>query len=473
MLRAARQSLARFIAPPTQRRAFDAAGGGRRWSTAQPFGHVGTETLTAVATIRARARHAYANDPYAFAAVESWVTALVGTGARATPSHPDRETRREITAAIGAWSEEADADGRTSWFGLQQSLARALVVDGEALAVMVDTDDGLRVRHLPIECLADEETRQLQGGGCIVAGVEFNAEGERVAYHIRPDVPSILTPPATPVRVDAADVMHVFRPLGAGQVRGLSWLAPVLLKLRELDQLTDALVVQAKVGAMFAGFLKDVNGTGAADMPFDGTIAGSIMTDGLEPGTIKVLPSGWDLTLSSPPQTQQAPQLVAAEIRAVAVGMGVPAHLVSGDLSQANYGSLRADLTAFRQRAEGIQYGLLEPALLRRVHTRAVVSLVLTGRLDAPGFEADPRPWQASEFLFPRPPWIDPQKDAVAQRELLDAGLTSRRKAAAELGWPIEDLDEEIAADRAREKALGLDFTASRNPKPEATNADA
>ncbi|MDT8858022.1 hypothetical protein RNZ50_23920 [Paracoccaceae bacterium Fryx2] len=32
----------------------------------------------------------------------------------------------------------------------------------------------------------------------------------------------------------------------------------------------------------------------------------------------------------------------------------------------------------------------------------------------------------------------------------IEAGLTSRRKAVAERGWILEDLDEEIAADPRR-----------------------
>lgn len=473
MLRRARTSLARIIAPAPLRRHFEAAGGGRRWSDARPFGHVGAETSAANGTIRARARHAVANNPYAAAAVEAWTVALIGTGARATPTHSDREARRELTAAIGEWAEVADADGRTSWFGLQAQLVRTMVVDGEALALLSDTPDGLRIRQIPIDLLADEATRELPGGGAVVNGVEFNGRGERVAYWIRPAAPSPWSPPANAERYDAADVLHIFRPIGPGQVRGVSWLAPVLLKLRDLDGLSDALLVQAKVGAMFAGFLRDVNGTGTGDMPFDGAAAGSIMVDGLEPGTVKVLPAGWDLTLSSPPQTQQPAQLISAEIRAVAVGVGVPAHLVSGDLSSANYGSLRADLVAFRQRAEAAQYAVIEPALLRRVHERAVTSLVLSGRIAAPGFEVDPRPWTAAEHLFAKWPWIDPAKDAAALRELVDGGFTSRRQAVAELGWAVEDLDEEIAADRAREAALGLTFTAAaRRTEPEAPNAD-
>ena len=42
---------------------------------------------------------------------------------------------------------------------------------------------------------------------------------------------------------------------------------------------------------------------------------------------------------------------------------------------------------------------------------------------------------------------VDPFKDTQATVAELEAGLTSRRKAVAERGWALEDLDAEIAAD--------------------------
>jgi capsid protein len=42
---------------------------------------------------------------------------------------------------------------------------------------------------------------------------------------------------------------------------------------------------------------------------------------------------------------------------------------------------------------------------------------------------------------------VDPLKDTQATVAELEAGLTSRRKAVAERGWALEDLDSEIAAD--------------------------
>jgi capsid protein len=38
------------------------------------------------------------------------------------------------------------------------------------------------------------------------------------------------------------------------------------------------------------------------------------------------------------------------------------------------------------------------------------------------------------------------------------AGLMSRKEAIAARGWDVEQVDAEIASDKAREEALGLSF---------------
>ncbi|MGA0545646.1 phage portal protein [Brevundimonas sp. VNH65] len=452
-----RASLARMIAPsqPLQVRRFESQDGG--W-TPISGGRVATDTLAVAGTMRRHARRVYGEDPHAKSAVEAWTVALIGTGARATPTHPDPDARGAITSAIDRWSESCDLDGVADWYGLQASLARAMVIDGEALATLVDTPEGLRLRQLPAELLAEEETRDLGGGAQIVAGVEFDSYGRRVAYWIRPELPTAAWAGyAAARRVSADDVIHLFRPLGAGQVRGVSWLAPILAKLSDVGDLSEAILRGFKISALHAGFIEDATNLGGA-LPYEGDQQGGVVIADMEPGTIKVVPAGKTIKFNSPQQAQQAPEFLNAELRAVAVGMGVPSHLITGDLSKTNYSSIRADLVAFRQRYEAVQYGPIAHQLLRRVHGRAVASLILSGDLDAPGFESDPRAWTAAEFLFPAPPWIDPAKDAAAYRDLIDAGLMSRTQAAAERGWSVEALDAEIAADRAREASLGLTF---------------
>ncbi len=455
--------------PRAQTRAFDAAAGGRRWPSAREyFGRHVAETTAAAPVIRARARHVTANNAYAANGVAAWESALVGAGILAASAHPDEGVRTEIDNAIDAWSRECDADGLTDLAGIQSQVARALVVDGEAFVHMATDADGLRLRVIPAEMVDESDTRELPNGGRTVAGVEFDAYGRRVAYRVFAHRPNeIFGTTAETVRVPAADMLHIMRPAGAGQVRGVSWLAPVLLRLRELDGIEDALAVGVRVAALHAGFLTDLNGTGA--LPFGDDQIGSVMNEGLEPGTVRVLPSGFDVKFSTPAQVQQVGELLSHEIRAIAAGLGVPAHLVDGDLRNANYSSLRASLVAFRQRVEAIQFQTLIPQLVRPVFERAVTSLILSGRLDVSG---DPADALAADYFPPAQPWVDPAKDIAATREAIDGLLMSRRQAVAALGYSVERLDREIAADRAREARLGLTEPAAVQTQSGGDNAD-
>lgn len=443
---------------PIARRSFDPIPD-RAWNALPTAGRFEGSTVLNAFVMGRRARNAYAANPHARAAVDAWTVALVGTGARANPSHPDPETCALITAAVDTWNEVATLDGLADWGGAQAAAVRSMIVDGEALIQLIDTPDGLRLRQIPASMLDEASDGDLNNGGFTVGGIEHDAWGRRVAYHIRrrhnPANPWAPHGPAE--RIAACDIIHLFHQTAPDQVRGVSWLAPILGKLNDVDRLSESLLTGAAVAAAFAGFITDETGQPGTDDQAGGTLGRASLID-MEPGTIKELPAGKKVTFSAPQQAQQTDALMSSELRAVAVGMGVPAHLVSGDLTKANYSSLRADLVAFRQRVEAIQYGIVVPQLLKRVHERAVASLAMMGDLDAPDFFTDRRAWTAAEYLFPAMPWVDPAKDAAAYRELIESGLTSRRQVVAERGWSIEALDAEIAADRQREAALGLSF---------------
>jgi lambda family phage portal protein len=236
-------------------------------------------------------------------------------------------------------------------------------------------------------------------------------------------------------------MLHVMRPLAPGQVRGISWLAPIVLPASELDQLTDALLVGCKIAAMHAGFLIDQNGT-MSGTPYEGKQNGSVLEGGIEPGTLKVLPSGVDIKFNSPQAAQQTAELVKHSLRGLAAGLGLPTHLLDGDLANANYSSLRAGLLPFRQRVEQTQYGVFAPQLLNPLWGRVQL---FAGNPDA-----------SAEWIMPAWLQVDPLKAVNADIAEIDAGLKSRRQAVAERGWSVDALDRERAADREREAALKL-----------------
>ena len=436
-------------------RQFDAATGGRRGATfGRFFGSHGSETLAAATPIRSRARHAYANNAWIRNGVNAIVAEVVGAGIEANSTHPDATARAEIDTRFKAMAMQIDVESRTNLGGLTAEIVRSEIVDGEAFVVIEDTNEGVKLRLVPAEFVDESDTRELPNGGYVVAGIEFSAEGVRRAYHIRKHRPTdVFTTSHKSVRVPAEKVLHIFRPLGSGQVRGLSQLAPILLTANEFDQLHDALLVGTKVAAMHAGFIVDQNTIGSAMPDNDG------LDVSLEPGVIRVLPAGTDIRFNSPDQAKDGIAFARLTLGQIAAGLGVPQHLLDGDLSNANYSSLRAGLLPFRAKTQQFVQHTLTPQFLDPVFRRVITHEYLSGSLAL----NDLTPALNADWLPPRPMQVDPAKDAAAMRDLIDQGLMSRRQAVASLGWNIAELDLEISADRAREAELGLSFNGASN----------
>lgn len=437
------------------RRSFDAAMPASRRGF-RSFGPIGPETLAAAAPLRSRARNGAMNNAYLANGVSAIAAEAVGAGIEATSAHPDPAQRVMLDAAFDAFAAEADAEGRTDLRGVIANMVRACVIDGEAFAVIEEDADGIRVRQIPAEMVDESLTRDLPDGRYIAAGIEFDARGRRLAYHVQPHRPTDhFSTASQPVRVPATDMLHLMRPLGPGQVRGTSWLAPVLLTASEHDQLIDAMLTGQKVGAMFAGFIVDQNNLGVPGGfdEEDGDVS-------LEPGTLRRLGAGEDIRFATPDQASDGVAFARLTLGQIAAGLGIPQHLLDGDLSSANYSSLRAGLLPFRQKIEQFQYHCIVPQVLTPLWRRVVTRLYLSGHIDdlASAFKV--------EWLPPRPMQVDPLKDTQALVAQIEAGLTSRRQAVASLGWNVAELDAEIAADRERAAALGLTF-----PSETKTNA--
>lgn len=421
-------------------RMFEGASG-KRWNNVPAFGATGAEVLAGAAQVRGRARHLRHNDAHAGNAVEILKTGLVGYGVTAAAVAEDDAERDDQSNAFAAWAEA------TNFAGLQIEIIDALATDGESLLVLRTDDTGrLEIQHVPAEQLDEAYTVELAGGGYIAAGIEYDGQDRPIAYHFRPARPTDqFQTYRAPLRVDAADVIHIFRRQGAGQTRGMSWLAPVILALNEKSQLKDALLVAAKIQAMMCGFVLDQNGPGTS--PFED---GEVPDLSLEPGTMRVLPAGFDVKFTSPQQMTTATEVANQGIREIAAGLQIPEFLLSGDMRGVNYSSARTALVQFRAHLEAMQHTLLVPAFNRIWRRWALLESLR-------GVGADPD--MPAEWHFPKAQWVDPESDAKATREMLALGLISRRQAVAQLGYDVSRVDAEIAADRARESTLGLSFT--------------
>lgn len=379
----------------------------------------------------------------------------------------DRAALKERLQALWlAWTDDADAEGLTDFYGLQRRAAREVFLSGEVFIRIRPrrAEDGLTVplqlQMLPAGMLPLDMNRTLPGAGLIRQGIEFDGIGRRVAYHFLRRHPGDLTDPGLAgetVRVAAADVIHVLDPVEAGQLRSVSRFAAAIVKLFTLDLYDDAELERKKIAAMFAMFITSP----APETPLEPTEEDLEV----EPGQVVRLDPGEDVSTPATPDSGGTYEpFQYRTLLQIAAALGVPSGYLTGDTAKGNFSNTRISLIEFRRRISAWQHGVLVYQLCRAVWVRWMDTAVLSGTLDLPGYDSQRRPYQACAWLPTKWDWIDPMKDASAEIVQIEAGLKSRTQALAERGYDAEQVDREIAAERKRELALGLDFQRPGSP---------
>ena len=170
--------------------------------------------------------------------------------------------------------------------------------------------------------------------------------------------------------------------------------------------------------------------------------------ESFEPGMIEYLEPGKDVRFAAPASAGGYAEYMRMQLHAVAAGVGLTYELLTGDLSQVNYSSIRAGLIEFRRRMEALQWQLLVPSLCHPVWQRFVTAAQAAGRLPEGEITAD---WTAPRFEA-----VDPLKDIQADVLAVRAGVMTLKEAIARQGYEPARVLAEIAATNAELDALGL-----------------
>lgn len=453
------KTLSRLFSFSPAKRSLEAASTSRRWPDA-PRGR--DSLLQSAAVLSQRAEYFSLNNAYGSRIVQVATQNLVGAGIVARSQHANETLRQKLRVEWQAFCEGVDREGLGDFYACQAASVRDLVTYGEALFTWHQEPASNRpqLARLHPDQLDRSLTRQLPDG-VIVQGVEFGKDGKRRAYWIRPLAPGALLAGngMAPQRVPAGSILHMFRPLVPGQVRGLSWFAPILIPARELDQLLDALLVRAKVGAMYVGSITDTDGEGPR---IDGEQKGSVLDTSIEPGTVRVEAPGKELRWNEPPSSGDAPTLATTTLQMMAAGAGVTYEALTGDYSKVNYSSARAAILEFRRLCEQIQHHVVIHQFCRPVWQQFIKWQILKGNISATAYKSDTASFDVAKWLPPAWQWVDPLKDTNAAILAMKNALRSRSDIVGELGYDIEDIDREIAADKVLQDLL--------NPKGGTTN---
>lgn len=443
--------------------------------------------LPVLTTVRNRSREATRNDGYAKEAVETWVSELIGTGLKPLPQVKDKAFVQTLLSLWLRFVDECDADGLLDFFGQQTQAARGWKTGGEMFVRLRPRllSDGLAVplqlQIIEPELCPHNYNIERPNGNRIRAGIEFNGIGKRVAYWFYASRPGELLDydQSQMRRVEAQNVLHIFDPLRAGQLRGVPDIAQSLLWLLNVKKLTDATLMRQVVANLFAAFITPSAAAAEAGVdPLTGEVIDASHARpsvAMEPATVQELDPGESITFSEPPSVQQNyNEFVRSALRGAMTAAGVPYELATGDMTGLNDRVMRVLLNKFRRRLRAQQHQIIAYQFCRGVWKAFMDAAFVSGALPLPAdYATNPHPWLAVKWIPEGWAYIHPLQDVQAAKERVQGGFTSRAQEVSELGEDAEIIDAEQAADNARADGLGLRYTSDGRQKTSAPGAPA
>jgi lambda family phage portal protein len=434
---------------------YDAASAGNRASSWRPKASDADGAAARRARLAYVARDMIRNTPFALRAQQVITNNVIGDGIIWKVKAKDAVFVRDLRATLKRHFDTTaiDADGRSNLYGLQRLVMNAVVDSGEVFIRRRRRarSDGLplpfQLQIMEADYLDTSKDGPLPDGNLVREGIEFDQIGRRVAYWIFNEHPGSSYPLRggyASRRVDSSEIIHIYRQDRPGQMRGVSWFAPIALSLQDLGDHQDAQLMRQKVAACFAAFrIPPEDEPAGTDVP---ELSGSIL-----PGRIQNLAPGEDIKFAAPPGVEGYDEFTRSVLRSVAAGLGVTYEALSGDLSTVNFSSARMGRMEMDRNVSAWQWLMLIPQMMQPLAAWTMEAIAISDvRRSVEGVEIE---WTPPHRIL-----VDPAREIGALRDMVKAGFGSRQNVIRTLGFDPEEVLAEQISDKADADGAGLVF---------------
>lgn len=252
------------------------------------------------------------------------------------------------------------------------------------------------------------------------------------------------------IKVPADEVLHIFVRERANQWRGIPMLAPILMPLYELDDLTDATIAKQKAAQAISWIVKNTNPTsavaiGAASLSLDENDVDEsgkrrVITQASGGGT-QYLNQGEDIAFYQGTDIGgNLIDLIKYECRKIAQAAGLTYTALTGDLTELSFSALQQAAIEMKTRAEFIYNFYIINLGLAPLAMRFQELATLYGNKSF----ANLKP----VYQFPRRYGVNDLKDAQADVLEVDGniGLLQDKLAERDITFEelLDDLDKRI-----------------------------
>lgn len=447
----------------------------RHWANADSLGPVSSLDPGVRKILRERCRYEVANDPHLAGLVETMAYDTVGSGPRLQlQSDAPTADVRKVEKLWASWCR------KTRYAERLRLMVKARRVDGEVYGTH-DHDDTIphpiKFRLNPFE--SDLVCEPLGGNlppGNWEDGVDYDERGNARRYAIQTSHPGDgwigFVKASSFTVVDAANVMHYFKPTRPGQQRGFCEFASALGTVAQLRRFGIATLTAVEFASSHAGIIY----TDGAPEPEDEEAAISprpMSKVYTEAGALLSMPHHWKVEqMKSEHPTTTYKEYTREKRNEIGRPVGAPENVLTGSSAGYNYSSGRLDHVPY-QRIIWIDRSDLESSVVDHTIRAFLDEADKLGLIPPSLGPADELEWECQWDGFNS---IDPYKDAQASELRMKIGLTTLSEECAADGKNYRDVLEQQAVEMKLRRELGLpDPTtppAAGPAAPDATTGD-
>lgn len=416
--------------------------------------------------VRARARDLERNSDMMNSVIGAYKRNVIGGGYTLQTKTGNDKLNDTIEAAWKKWCKKQNCDvtGTQSFMQIMRMCVKRKKVDGGILIVKRYTKDGFlpfKLQTFEVDELDNSQMTPKFQGNKVVGGIEMNEYNKPVGYWIR-QYPVDSLALTTPVYIDAKDVIFMYTKHRPSQVREISDMSPTITRIRDANEFMVAVSVKERIAACLSVFIKKTiptTGIGNIGRGIGGAAGERQDYQGksITPGMIKELNAGDEIQVVNPAgQATDAASYIKLQQRLVGAGQGVSYEATSRDMSQSTYSSTRQSIIEDDMTYAEEKELLME--VMDEIYETFVISLWLTGSIKVKDFWDKKDMYLDHTWIVAPKKWIDPQKEANANRIALATGQKTFKQIAAEQGKDWKEQIEEIAEVLNYAKELGIDM---------------
>lgn len=420
----------------------------------------------------ARSHYLNRNNACAVTAKKRLLANWIGTGITVRWVNPNGTPSSKLQKLWDTWVEECNLDSYGNLYNTEALWGSGLFQSGESLTRMVISRRPTSKIPLALQVLESEQLDPLlnrlftdsiaidavmKDGEVVRNGIGFVNDKPTTYYFWQrhPGSNSMTMTQNKRIALQASDIIHIFERERPGQWRGIPMLAPVLLNIYEMDELTDATLQRQKAAQAISWIIENTSafnvfapgttrsaGDGTPVDPVTGKRRKVIQSSG---GNVQYLEPGESVKFSFVDDIgANLAILLEDEWSKISSALGLAYHQVTGDLSSVNFSSIRAGLNELRIRIEMVQQHLFINLGLKKVTARFQE---LAGI-----YESSAMLLPVPVFYTPRRYGVDDLKDAQADLMEVQAGFATLESKLAERNTTFES----IIADRKKVESAGL-----------------